>query len=212
MITIGELVKKFIQSHPLIEHAIEEDLLNYSSLARKIKPSIESELMKRIEVSAVGMALRRAAQQIQKKLQTYPDIHSEEIIVRSGITEYTIAQSDTISSVIATFLQSISKENKHFLAVTQGVFEVAVIMSKQYEERAKELFKREKITSIQSGISALTLRLPTNNVFIPGVYHRFLQKLAWENINIIDVVSTQTEITILLSDDKVDRAFTLLKE
>jgi len=212
MITIGELVKKYIQSHPLIEQAIKEDLINYSSLARRIKPSIEKELMKRIEVSAVGMALRRAAKGILKKERSYPDIRPEEIIVRSGIIEYTIAQSETISSSIAAFLQSISKENRHFLAATQGVFEVAVIMSKQYEKQAKEMFRKEKITSCQVGISALTLRLPTNNVFIPGVYHRFLQKLAWEDINIIDIVSTHTEITILLSDDKVDRAFTLLKE
>lgn len=212
MITIGELVQEYIKKHPLIEQAIEEDLLNYSSLARKIKPSIEKELMKRIEVSAVGMALRRAAHTIQKKQQSYPIIRAEELIVRSRITEYTFAQSDTISSTVAMFLQSISKENKYFLAVTQGVFEVAVIMSKQYEGRAKEMFKNEKVTSCQEGISAITLRLPKNNVFVPGVYHRFLKKLAWDNINIIDIVSTLTEITLLFSEDQVDRAFTLLKE
>lgn len=212
MITIGELVNEYLRNHPFIEHAIEDDLINYSSLARQIKPSIEKELMKRIEVSAVGMALRRAAHQIQKRNKSIPVIHPEELIVRSGIVEYTFAQSDTISSTVATFLQSIAKENKYFSAVTQGVFEVAVIMSAQYEHRVKNIFKQEKVTSRQASISAITLRLPTNNVIVPGVYFRFLQKLAWENINIIDIVSTLTEFTILLSEVEVDRAFKLLKE
>lgn len=212
MVTIGELVNQYLRNHPFIEQAIEDDLINYSSLARQIKPVFEKELMKRIEVSAVGMALRRAARHIQKQKKAYPIIRPEELIVRSGIIEYTFERSETISSTVATFLHATAKEKKYFSVVTEGVFEVAVIMSAQYEEHAKEIFKNEKVTSRQTNISAITLRLPTNNVVVPGVYHRFLQKLAWENINIIDIVSTLTEFTILLSEEEVDRAFTLLKE
>ena len=212
MITIGELVTKYLQSHPFIEQAIGADLINYSSLARQIRPQFEKELMKRIEVSAVGMALRRAAKQIQQKKQSIPVIRPEELIVRSGIVEYTFEKSDTISTAVASFLHASAKENKYFSVVTEGVFEVAVIMSKHYEHIAKNVFKNEKITARQENISAITLRLPTNNVVVPGVYHRFLQKLAWENINVVDIVSTLTEFTILLSEKEVDRAFTLLKE
>ena len=212
MITIGELVTIYLHNHPFLEQAIEDNLINYSSLARQIKPGIEKELMKRIEVSAVGMALRRAAKSIQKRKNTYSIIHPEEIIVRSGIVEYTFERSETISQAVASFLQATAQEKKYFSVVTEGVFEVAVILSSQYEQKAKELFKKEKVTSRQEHISAVTLRLPTNNVIVPGVYHRFLQKLSWENINIVDVVSTLTEFTILLSETDVDRAFTLLKE
>ena len=212
MITIGELVKEYIRNHPFIEDAIGEDLINYSSLARQIRPKIEKELMKRVEVSAVGMALRRYALTIKKRNTVFPIIRPEEVVVRSGIIEYTFAKSNSIASTVATFLQSIAKENTYFSAVTQGVFEVAVIVSAQYEQKVKNIFKREHVTSRQTHISAITLRLPTNNVVVPGVYYRFLQKLAWENINIIDIGSTLTEFTILLSEDQVDRAFTLLKE
>lgn len=212
MITIGELVNQYLRNHPFIEQAIEEDLINYSSLARQIKPDIEKELMKRIEVSAVGMALRRAATHIKKRNRQNSIIKAEELIVRSGIVEYTFEKSETISGTVATFLHATALEKKYFSVVTEGVFEVAVIMSAQYEERAKAIFKNETITSRQDNISAITLRLPTNNVIVPGVYYRFLQKLAWDNINIVDIVSTLTEFTILLSEEEVDRAFKLLKE
>lgn len=212
MITIGELVNEYLKSHPFIEQAMEENLINYSSLARQIRPLFEKQLMKRVEASAVGMALRRRAKYIQKKKNSYPIIRPEELIVRSGIVEYTFEKSDTISAAVASFLHLTAKEKKYFSVVTEGVFEVAVIMSNHYEHIAKETFRDEKITARQTNISAITLRLPTNNVVVPGVYHRFLQKLAWDNINIVDLVSTLTEFTILLSEDEVDRAFTLLKE
>ncbi len=212
MVTIGELVETYLRNHPFIEQAVEDDLINYSSLARQIKPQFEKELMKRIEVSAVGMALRRAAKNIKKKRGAHPIIRPEEVIVRSGIVEYTFEKSETISTAVASFLHATAKEKKYFSVVTEGVFEVAVIMSKQYEHIAENIFKKERITARQENISTITLRLPTNNVVVPGVYHRFLQKLAWENINIIDIVSTLTEFTVLLSESEVDRAFTLLKE
>lgn len=212
MITIGELVNEYLRSHPFIEQAIEVNLINYSSLARQVRPIFEKQLMKRIEASAVGMALRRAARSLKKRKQAYPIIRPEELIVRSSIIEYTFEKSETISSAVASFLRATAKDKKYFSVVTEGVFEVAVIMSRQYEHIAKDIFKKEVITARQEKISAITLRLPTNNVIVPGVYSRFLLKLAWENINIVDVVSTLTEFTILLSEDEVDRAFTLLKE
>lgn len=212
MVTTGELVNQYLKNHPFIDHAIEDNLINYSSLARKLRPLFEKQLMKRVEVSAVGMALRRAARSLQKRKKDIPVIKPEELIVRSGIVEYTFEKSETIASAVAAFLHATAREKKYFSVVTEGVFEVAVIMSKQYEQIAKRSFKNEVITARQESISTITLRLPTNNVIVPGVYHRFLQKLAWENINIVDVVSTLTEFTILLSEDEVDRAFTLLKE
>jgi len=212
MVTIGEIVNSYLQNHPFIQQAMNDDLINFSSLARILRPRIEKELMKRVEVSAVGMALRRSAVQLKKRSRSFPIIHPEEVVVRSGIVEYTFAKSNTIASAVATFLHSIAKENTYFSTVTQGVFEVAVIMSAQYETRVKKLFAKEKITSRQTKMAAITLRLPTNNVVVPGVYNRFLQKLAWEHINIIDIVSTLTEFTVLLSEKEVDRAFTLLKE
>lgn len=212
MITIGELVSEYLKNHPFLAQAMEDDLINYSSLARQVRPTFEKQLMKRVESSAIGMALRRAAKSIQKKKNTYPHIRPEELIVRSGIVEYTFEKSDTISTAAAAFLHATAKEKKYFSVVTEGVFEVAVIMSKHYEHIAKDIFKNEVVTARQDNVSAITLRLPMNNVVVPGVYHRFLQKLAWENINMVDVVSTLTEFTILLSEEHVDRAFTLLKE
>ena len=36
MITIGELVNEYLRNHPFVEQAMEDELINYSSLARQI--------------------------------------------------------------------------------------------------------------------------------------------------------------------------------
>ena len=101
MVTIGEIVNSYLQNHPFIQQAMNDDLINFSSLARILRPRIEKELMKRVEVSAVGMALRRSAVQLKKRSRSFPIIHPEEVVVRSGIVEYTFAKSNTIASAVA---------------------------------------------------------------------------------------------------------------
>ena len=60
-------------------------------------------------------------------------------------------------------------------------------------------------------LSAITLILPKEAVFVPGVYYSVLKALAWEGINFVEVVSSYTELTIILQNSNVDRAFSVLK-
>jgi hypothetical protein len=45
----------------------------------------------------------------------------------------------------------------------------------------------------------------------PGVYYSIFKQLAWGNVNVVDVVSTYTEFTVLFEFQNVDRAFSILK-
>jgi len=45
----------------------------------------------------------------------------------------------------------------------------------------------------------------------PGLYYYIFKKLAWDGINILEVVSTSNEFTILLKDEDIDKAFSVIK-
>jgi aspartokinase len=78
-------------------------------------------------------------------------------------------------------------------------------------EQIKALVPAERIISELKNLSSITIRLPKSNVYSPGLYYFFLKALAWEGINVIEVVSTYTELTIVLENKDVDRAFSVLK-
>jgi hypothetical protein len=56
------------------------------------------------------------------------------------------------------------------------------------------------------------IRLAPSTVRSPGVYYSILKQLAWRAINVVDVVSTYTEFTIVVEHADVDRAFAALRE
>jgi len=134
-----------------------------------------------------------------------------EMIVRSNLIEYTIENSTSLLESIGHLLKQYPHPNS-FFTTTQGVFETAIIMNEDWEVRVKKELKREKILVVSKNLSAITIKLPKENVTTPGVYYVILKSLAWEDVNMIDVVSTNTEFTIILEDSEVDCAFSILKK
>ena len=56
------------------------------------------------------------------------------------------------------------------------------------------------------------LNVPQENVSVPGIYYYVFQKLSWDGINISQVISTSNEFTILVSEDEVDNAFSVINK
>jgi hypothetical protein len=56
-------------------------------------------------------------------------------------------------------------------------------------------------------LASITVKLPKENIVVPGIYYFIFQRLAWEGIIINEVISTSNEFTILVSEEQVDVAF-----
>ncbi len=69
----------------------------------------------------------------------------------------------------------------------------------------------EKLLSRIDRLSSVTVLLPHGTALIPGVYSHILKPLAWEGLNVVEVVSTLNELTIVLEDRNIDLAFSIIK-
>lgn len=213
MITVAELVETYVRESPYLEVALGEGIINLSALARRLRPRLEGELMKEVSPSAVMMALKRLAEKIGRRARREPKQFREmgDLIVRSNLVEYTFQQSDTIWEKQKQLLSQAERGRDTFLTFTQGVFEVMLIASAAIEGRVQEAFRGEKVLSKVEGLSAIIIRLTPQSVHTSGVYYSILKQLAWDNLNVVDVVSTYTEFTLILENRVVDRAFAVLK-
>ena len=213
MITVPEVTEKIILSSPFLEEALSESVINYSALARKIKPEIQKKLLKNIKTGAIIMALRRLSRKIKPaaSLQNILKLH-RNIIVRSNLIEFVISNSDFSVDKHKLLLALSEGQQKSFLTITKGVFETSVIASRDLYDHILEIFPRENIINQFLNLSSVTIHLPQENIYVPGLYYFFLKSLAWVGINVIEVVSTYTEFTVVIETRDVDRAFSILKE
>ncbi len=213
MITIPQVVEEIISQSSFLEEGLYQNIINHSSLARMIKPEIEEKLSKKIKEGAIVMALKRVAKKNNLNLRLKKIFNkSPDMIVRSNLIEFTFLNSDSLLTKHRNLLESIVNESRYFFTITQGVFETGVIISEELKSKIESIFKGEKVIKRLSSLSVITVKLPEENVITPGVYYFILKALAWNNINLVDVVSTYQEITLIMQSKEIDRAFSILKK
>ncbi|MBP3425256.1 MAG: aspartate kinase [Rikenellaceae bacterium] len=216
MLTIPNAVEEVVKNKPFLEGALIEGLINLSALARSIKTEVESRVGKDVTESAIVMALNRLVPKLEQttrlKVQQIID-NMGDIIVRSSLTDYTFANSQSLHSCQEKLLSHIDSLNPNkdiFCTVSQGINETTLVVSSQIADLVDSIFARESVISRTESLSSITIKLPSENAFCPGVYYHIFKELAWENINIKEIISTTNEFTVVVSDKDIQRAFTIL--
>ena len=133
-----------------------------------------------------------------------------DFLVRSNLSDFTYENSESLKSSQSDFIQLMRKENDNFYTISQGLSETTFIVSSSQNETVKHFFKNEKLKTHNEKLASVTVKLPTVNTEIYGVYYYILKQLAWEGINIVQVVSTSNEFTIVVKQDEIDSAFKIL--
>jgi len=214
MITISQAVEQSINNKPFIIEALSDDIINFSSLANFIKSDIEKTLNKSVNIGAIVMALRRyesgKSVELSKRISMLVK-KLGDIVVRSNLVDYTFRNSDTLLIKQQSLLKLISERRDFFYTISQGVYETTFVLSDQIKDNIPGIFEGEKLLTYSFGLSSITIKLPIENTDYPGLYYFIFRKLAWEGINVLEVVSTSNEFTIILNDIDVDKAFSVIK-
>ncbi len=213
MIPVSEAVRDLVRGTPFLEELLQEGLINHSSLARKLRPQLSRILHKEVSEGAIVMALRRMPLQegpgMQRELKAFVR-NLGDMVTRTNLMDYTFRNSSTLLEHHARFLQAIGREREVFCTFSQGVHETTIIISRQGAEMLERYFRSEELLSRKTGLASITLRLPAENTEITGFYYFILKELAWEGVNITEVISTTNEFTIVVSDRDIERAFAIL--
>ena len=215
MITIPQIVEKIILKRPFLEELLCSGLINLSSLARQIQPEIETALRKDVKSGAIVMALKRIIPSLEKKGKHNEKFVLEnlgDIIVRSNLLDMTFLNSDTLVEKQTELLDKISNKKGVFYTFSQGVYETTLILSSSVESEVIELFKGENMLMRSSNLSSVTIKLAKDNNEMPGLYYFIFKRIAWEGINICEVISTTHEFTIVVNDNDVNKVFSMLME
>lgn len=215
MKTISSVVEHYIKKKPFLQSALAQGIINLTSLSRIVKPEIEGELGKEIRNGAIVMALKRLSDDLEfrathKIIKVLKNIG--EITVRSSLTDYTFLASDSILGQQAKLLEAINDNQDIFYTSSRGVNEINIVISNVMDDMVETFFKSEKCTQKAEDLSSITVKLPAENVSVPGIYYFIFQRLAWEGIVLYEVISTTNEFTILVDDDQVDIAFKTIKD
>ena len=215
MNSIGKITEELINKSPFLREAMTDDLINISALARKLKPEIETSMGKEVKEGAIVMAIKRMTPGLYHRLNIkITNVMGDlgDFLVRSNLSDFTYENTDSLKSKQAELVHEINKEGDSFFTICKGVTETTFIVSSNHDATIKQTFKNERLKSHSSDLASVTVKLPTVNTEIYGIYYYILKHLAWEGINIVELVSTSNEFTVVVKQEDVDKAFKILMQ
>jgi aspartokinase len=210
--SVSSHVKRIVDKSPFIHEMLVQGILSYSNYAENIRPDVEKLNGSPVKSAAIVMALRRYADELKGKEKTEAKSNVDyQIVMKTNIFDLNLVRRDSFISKLGSLYSKISPEKGDFLNVSLGSHEISLAVSEKYRPLVEELSKGEEILHKMVDLVALTLVFTGDFLQTPGIVYEAVRRLAWEEINVIEIVSTMNELTFVINRSDSMSAFDVLQ-
>lgn len=201
MLTIRQLIDAELSTQPLFVYLLKEGLINVTGLARYVRPTIEKQLGETVSLDTIGMAIRRLQKRWERvNVQGVRLPTANNISIQLDITVVTYGEH--VPARIITH-----NSQYRFFSFAKGSAQSMLAIS--HEDVSTAIVKHA--LHCRSGMAAITITLENESPETVGAYAHIPLVLAVAGIPIAEVLSLHNDLTILLGDKHVDRAFQVLR-
>ena len=206
---IADAIKAIVLENDLLSFGFQNGLYNLSELSRYIKPLIEAQTKKPVQVSAVTMALSRLHRQLQKSRQlATEDFYLDDIRVHAHLACMTFTKSGRVREALGRVADSVQRSGGFFTA-SEGTKEVTVILEERFlSEATREFVDKPKLT--YTDVASVGVSFNERFIDVPAVLYLLLQQVTLQNVNVIEVASTATELIFYVKAKDVQIVFETL--
>ena len=212
MVTVSRVVQKIIKENPSLEIALAKDLLSYSKLARYMREEVEKEIGKKVSDPAIIVALKRMREKAEKMYERKKVFSAEEMNTSSDLMEITVVRSPKIPGIIGELNELEAVSEGAVLNVIQGNKQTTFIFSRKMEKEVREALQGEKFISELKGLAQISVGFSKEMFETPGFIVYVLKEVSWNNINLIEVISTYTELALIIKEEDMTKAYKILRE
>ncbi|MBU2648817.1 MAG: hypothetical protein ABIK68_18435 [bacterium] len=210
---VSKFVKKLIMEQPFLLEALSRGIIHFGNLATELKPRIESEFGKPVTEASIIMALRRYAEEVRDRISIRHPLGLDcEVTMKTSICDFNIVKTSTLLQQLKSFYGLVDFGRGDFLNITIGNREISIAISQKYHDEIEKHLKKETILHKQEELVALTIVFNSDFFHTPGITYQVLQSLAWKNINLLEIISTLTELTIVIEKQDSIKSYTVLHE
>ena len=199
-----------MERKPFLQETLGKGLVNVFALAEHIQSDVEKELKQKVKTSAVMMALRRLSKKLEKRNFSDLNLVPVDFIIRSDVVELTIHNNNQ-EKIFPKIYALVNFRRGGFVTITQSMNETTIITKRSLKRDIQNIVKKDIIKTIDN-LSMISVQMPDKYLKTYGVIYSITRELAWHAINIIEIVSTLNEISIVVKEEDVPNAYRVLKQ
>jgi aspartokinase len=132
--------------------------------------------------------------------------------MKTNICDIGLIKSPAFFSKLKSIYSIVDYERGDVLNIIQGNYEVSIISNEKYADKIKKALSGEKLIRQEKGLVIVGLNFSKEYMDQPGVIAAVTRKLAWNGVNILEVISTFKEMNFVVSKKDATKAYNALQE
>lgn len=186
--------------------------MNLSAYAASIHSEVERRARKQVKQGTIVVALSRISQEqyAPKQKPLLPDVVIDHLAVKTGIVEFCFDRTRVNKERIQKLYHHSDFANADLFYAVQGVSEISLLASQNLKKAINKAFDKERPKFFRDKLVCLSVRFDEKYIEVPNVVYVFIREFALRRINVIEIVSTFSELSFILDEDDLQEAFMLL--
>jgi aspartokinase len=207
---VADAVRHTIEKDGFLHFGLANGVLNLTRTAKFIRPFIEARTKKEVGVSAITMALSRLKLPKRKMNAHLKNVKVNSVNVKKGLAEITYEKTSMTIQALKTAEESVRKTNG-YIALTFSDSEITVISETRYLDAIKQIAEERPKSEIHD-LVAVGVQFDEKYIKHAGMIYALIQQIAFQNINIVELSSTYTELVFYVHTEDMKLAFDTLYE
>ena len=209
--TAAEVTRRYIDDHPAIRDCLGYNIVNFTSLARKIRG--ETGLANQ---EAVEVACRRYQRQMRPdpplEMRVLDVVRASRLEIRTRVAIVTARNDWDMLGQVLEAGRTLLADRRHLLQLLQGPGALTILCEEDLLDPIVAAVGKRAVLGVHTHLSALTVRSPEVIVETPGVLAFLAGALFRAGINSLELMSVYTDSTFVVREKDVLHAFRVLSE
>jgi len=209
MLKISDALADIVQDNILFQFGLQQGIFNLSQLAEYLLPHIELKTKKEVTNTAVLMALSRL-QKTMKHAALTPDIFAiNTLTIRSSLSAFTFDKSKLTQKKLDKLAHELLT-NDAIATMTYGTTQLTIIAESVQDQN---ILKTAGIDPLyyHNNVNSIGISFNEEYIKVPGFIYVVLQQLLTQQVNLVEIASTYTELTLYVDQQDMKRTFEALQ-
>ncbi len=207
---VADIVRDIVFSSEPELTVLSRHTLNLSAYAKRIQPEVERLALKPVQLGTIVVALSRLSTELTVEDPLLPQIELHSIAVKSNLAEITFNKTAANKFRVQKLYSENELVQADFITITYGASEISIFAPMSLIQLILKQFSPDKPKLLLENLAALTVQFCEQYINTPNMYFALLRAIAVRKLNIVELISTYTELTFLVQQSDLNELFSMM--
>jgi aspartokinase len=207
MKTLRSILEALLLHEDRIAFCFDHGLLNLSAFAKQIEAQVQTELGQSVATNTIVAALSRLQKSREAPSESPIELHASDLSVKTGLSSIAYEKTAKVQALLSKVVAQTQLTRSDLFALAIGLSQISLVVPQEQVAALRKELKAIKPLYTSDNLASVTVRFGPKYLKTPGVVHHFIKSIASRGVNIVEVVSTFTELTVIVIDADLEAAF-----